>query len=79
MTNLTTAPATQIYQVFIKASPEQIWDAITKPDLTERYFHGARIQNTAERHLSHGPDCSKAPRRPRRACRVPDRCSSSVD
>ncbi len=58
MTNLTTAQATQIYQVFIKASPEQIWDAITKPDLTERYFHGARIQNTAERHLSRGPDGS---------------------
>jgi uncharacterized protein YndB with AHSA1/START domain len=26
-----TAQTTQVYQVFIKASPEQIWDAITKP------------------------------------------------
>lgn len=49
---------TQIYQVFIKASPEQIWDAITKPEYSERYFHGARIENTPERHISHGPDGS---------------------
>jgi uncharacterized protein YndB with AHSA1/START domain len=32
----------QVYQVFIKASPEQIWDAITRPEWTERYFHGVR-------------------------------------
>ena len=25
----TSAQATQVYQVFIKASPEAIWDAIT--------------------------------------------------
>ena len=28
--------------MFIKATPEQIWDAITKPEFTERYFHGVR-------------------------------------
>ena len=38
MQNLTV----QVYQVFIKATPEQIWDAITKPEFTERYFHGVR-------------------------------------
>jgi uncharacterized protein YndB with AHSA1/START domain len=38
-----TAQATQVYQVFIKASPEQIWDAITKPEFTERYFYGTRV------------------------------------
>ena len=32
----------QVYQVFIKASPEQIWEAITRPEWTERYFHGVR-------------------------------------
>jgi uncharacterized protein YndB with AHSA1/START domain len=48
--------STQIYRVFIKASPEQIWEAITKPDLTERYFHGSRIENTPKRRLSYGPD-----------------------
>src|SRR5438132_1288007 len=49
---------TQLYQVFIKASPEQIWEAITTPDLTEQYFHGARIENSPQRHISHGPDGS---------------------
>ena len=33
---------TQVYQVFIRAMPEQIWEAITNPDFTEKYFHGAR-------------------------------------
>jgi uncharacterized protein YndB with AHSA1/START domain len=51
-----TAQATQIYQVFIKATPEAIWDAITKPEFTERYFHGARIRVTPEHYESVGPD-----------------------
>jgi uncharacterized protein YndB with AHSA1/START domain len=50
--NLTT----QVYQVFIRATPEQIWDAITKPEFTVKYFHGARVENTAERHLGLGPN-----------------------
>lgn len=54
----TTDLATQIYQVFIKATPEQIWDAITQPEQTARYFHGARITNTPQRHISYGPDGS---------------------
>jgi uncharacterized protein YndB with AHSA1/START domain len=37
-----TATATQVYQVFIKATPEAIWDAITKPEFTQRYFYGSR-------------------------------------
>ena len=51
-----TAQTTQVYQVFILATPEQIWDAITKPEFTERYFHGARIEvRDGRRHSSiHG-------------------------
>jgi uncharacterized protein YndB with AHSA1/START domain len=52
----TTDLTTQVYQVFIKASPEKIWEAITTPDVTARYFHGARIEVTPERQISHGPD-----------------------
>jgi uncharacterized protein YndB with AHSA1/START domain len=51
-----TAQTTQVYQVFIKASPEAIWDAITKPEFTAQYFYGARIEATAERRTVHGPD-----------------------
>ena len=32
-----TAVTTQVYRVYIKASPEAIWDAITKPEWTQRY------------------------------------------
>ena len=52
------AQTTQVYQVFIRATAEQIWDAITKPEFTARYFYGARIENTPERHRSLGPDGS---------------------
>ncbi|HEX6677412.1 MAG TPA: SRPBCC family protein [Actinomycetes bacterium] len=55
---ITATQTTQVYQVFIKATPEAIWDAITKPEFTERYFYGARIHNSAERHRSLGPDGS---------------------
>ncbi|MDT4924741.1 MAG: hypothetical protein QOG01_2454 [Pseudonocardiales bacterium] len=45
----TQAPpvqTTQVYQVLIKATAQQIWDAITKPEFTSQYFHGARVQTT---------------------------------
>ena len=45
-----TATTTQVYQVFIRATPEAIWEAICKPEFTVRYFYGARIENTPERH-----------------------------
>jgi uncharacterized protein YndB with AHSA1/START domain len=44
----TTATATQVYQLFIKATPEEIWDAITKPEFTTRYFYGSAIDSTFE-------------------------------
>jgi uncharacterized protein YndB with AHSA1/START domain len=51
------APATtQVYQVYIRATPEQIWDAITKPEWTARYFHGARITVTPDHYDSRSPD-----------------------
>jgi uncharacterized protein YndB with AHSA1/START domain len=48
----------QVYQLFIKAKAEQIWQAITTPEFTRRYFHGARITVRPERYLSLGPDDS---------------------
>jgi uncharacterized protein YndB with AHSA1/START domain len=52
MTTLT-AQATQVYQVFIKATPEAIWEAITKPEFTSRYFHGVAIEVTPEKRSSY--------------------------
>ena len=43
-----TATTTQVYQVFIKATPEAIWDAITKPGFTSQYFHGVTIDTTPD-------------------------------
>jgi uncharacterized protein YndB with AHSA1/START domain len=51
-----TATATQVYNVFIKATPEQIWEAITSPDFTEKYFYGARIETKNGRRVAHGPN-----------------------
>jgi uncharacterized protein YndB with AHSA1/START domain len=44
MTTMTeTNLAVQVYQVFIKATPEQVWDAMTNADFTEKYFYGSRV------------------------------------
>ena len=52
----TTAATTQVYQVLIKASPEAIWDAITRPEFTVRYFHGARNTVVPDGYRSLGPN-----------------------
>ena len=38
----TQATTTQIYKVYIKASPQRIWDAITQPDWNSRFGYGGR-------------------------------------
>ena len=43
-----TEQATQVYAVFIRATPEQVWDAITKPEFTTKYFHGTKIESSFE-------------------------------
>jgi uncharacterized protein YndB with AHSA1/START domain len=53
---IMTAQTTQIYQVFIKATPEAIWDAITKAEFTTKYFYGARIEVTPDRRRTFSPD-----------------------
>jgi len=58
MTTTTDATTTQVYQVFTRATPEQIWEAITTPEFTARYFHGPRITATLERLRSVGTDDS---------------------
>jgi uncharacterized protein YndB with AHSA1/START domain len=53
---MRTAPK-QMYQIFIRATPEQVWDAITRPEFTTQYFYGSRVETsgrsgTAIRHVS---------------------------
>ena len=54
-----TAQTTQVYQLFIGATPEQIWEAIVDPELTSKYFYGSRITITPEGRLSTSPDGSE--------------------
>jgi uncharacterized protein YndB with AHSA1/START domain len=58
MTTVTEALTTQVYQVFIRAEPERIWEAITTPEFTIRYFHGAAITVLDSTYESRGPDGS---------------------
>ena len=45
MTGATqTATTTQVYRVYIKATPEAIWDAITKPEWSDRYGYGGFVE-----------------------------------
>lgn len=39
-----TTVTTQVYRVHIKATPEAIWDAITKPEWTDKYGYGGRAE-----------------------------------
>jgi uncharacterized protein YndB with AHSA1/START domain len=43
-----TAQTTQVYSVFIRATPEQVWDAITRPEFTTQYFYGSAVDTTCE-------------------------------
>src|SRR5438067_7405268 len=43
-----TEQTTQVYSVFIRATPEQVWDGITKPEFTAQYFYGSVIDSTYE-------------------------------
>ena len=49
-----TSTTTQVYRVYIKATPQAIWDAITKPEWTQRYGYGAarRVRPAPGRHVS---------------------------
>jgi uncharacterized protein YndB with AHSA1/START domain len=37
-----------VFQTYIRASAEQVWQAITDPEFTRRYFHAQRFESTLE-------------------------------
>ena len=51
-----TVTTTQVYQLFIKATAEQVWDAITKPEFTTKYFFASRVEMADGRRLAYGPN-----------------------
>jgi uncharacterized protein YndB with AHSA1/START domain len=44
MTTMTEAKTIQVYRVYIRATPDAIWTAITDPDWTDRYGYAGRAQ-----------------------------------
>jgi uncharacterized protein YndB with AHSA1/START domain len=48
MTATEPTTATQVYQLYIKATQEEVWDAITNPEIVAKFFHGARVESTYE-------------------------------
>ena len=45
MTSTTAVQTVQVHRVYIKATPQQIWDAITKPEWTLRYGYGGSFES----------------------------------
>jgi uncharacterized protein YndB with AHSA1/START domain len=44
MTGMTqTTVTTQVYRVYIRATPQAIWDAITLPEWSQRYGYGGSV------------------------------------
>lgn len=43
MTSTVRNTTTQNHRVYLKATPEQVWDALTTSQWTERYGYGGRI------------------------------------
>ena len=37
---------THVYEVYIRCTPERLWQAITSPDYTRRYFFGGQNEST---------------------------------
>ena len=45
MATETTARPKLVYQVFIKAPRERVWEAITTPEFTSRYYYGCSLKS----------------------------------
>ena len=44
MTTTQASVTTQVHRVYIRATPEAIWDAITAPEWSARYGYGGRVE-----------------------------------
>jgi uncharacterized protein YndB with AHSA1/START domain len=74
-TGTETAVTTQVYRVYIKATPQAIWDAITQPEWTERYGYGGRVEydlRPGGAYRAFATDDMKRARAEMGGCPVPD-------
>lgn len=38
-------PLHQVYQVYIRTTPERLWQALTDPQMTRQYFYGSLVES----------------------------------
>ena len=58
-----TAAATQVYTVYVRTTPGEVWDAITNPDQTDRYGYRGRVayeRRAGGRFVAHASDEMRA-------------------
>jgi Activator of Hsp90 ATPase homolog 1-like protein len=48
MTATAAVTGTQVYQMYINASQDKVWEAITTPEIVAAYFRGAQVEGTYE-------------------------------
>jgi uncharacterized protein YndB with AHSA1/START domain len=48
MTAATSTTDTRVYRVYIRTTPQAIWDAITSPEWTHRYGYGGYVEYEPE-------------------------------
>jgi uncharacterized protein YndB with AHSA1/START domain/DNA-binding transcriptional ArsR family regulator len=41
----TASRPRHVFQVYIRATPEDLWQAISDPEMTQRYLHGTRVDS----------------------------------
>jgi len=46
MTNIQTQKPQFIYETYIRAPADRVWEALTKPEFTQQYFHATSIEST---------------------------------
>ena len=59
MSQTTTDTVVQMYRVYIKATPEAIWEAITSPEWTERYGYPGATSTTCDRAARFARSCRR--------------------
>lgn len=47
--------STQTYELFLRATPQRVWDAITRPEDSARYFFGTAVAIDGRRITWHVP------------------------
>jgi len=59
VTETATSTDRLVFQIYIRATPEQVWEGITRTEFRRQYFYGSTIESTFEPGsplVSHSPD-----------------------